>query len=301
MDWPHHLFGYRKDLQLTRRRHLLVVTMLILIGCSSASAEVTIGHFFPDRELLLGQSLIWTVRLTHPAEESYQLKITPCPGADIQVEERRIDYLYEGKVQVLYSLRVTPLSLEIPEVPSIVIFDERGQSKVWNGNPLRVLSISGNSMEIRQPRALLPLPERKGTGLGLLFPVPVLLIAGAYLVLRRRWEKLPRQLYAKDLRKALAEIQKDRLPVQTWRLLRSHWIWGSNVESFTSAQLKDTARGDVRLTAISDTLAALESWKYGGEFDSWNRGSVEDSIHLALDILKDRKTGNFLSSFRRNA
>lgn len=274
--------------------------ILLSLWNFDAFAEVKIGHFFPNHELLLGQSLVWTVRLEHPLEESYQLKVSPCPGADIRVENRAIEYLYDGKVRITYSLRVTPLSLEIPDVPSLVIYDEKGQSKAWNGGPIRVASISGNSMEIQQPATLLQPPPQKSITLWPLFLVPVLLFALIWIGLRRRWEKLPRQLFAKDLRRALSEVQKNRLPVQTWRLLRSHWIWNSSVESFTSAQLREAAGKDERLSTISQTLSNLESWKYGEASDSWDRTALEHSIQLAMEILNERRLASFPLPFRRN-
>jgi hypothetical protein len=263
-----------------------LLLLFLLIPCSLFS-EPQIKQFFPSRSVLLGQPLFWMIELRHPMWESYQLKLSACPSLTMAIADRTVAEV-AGEIKTVYKISVIPTVLKQSCTPSVTISDEKGQTTVLSGKLLQVLKISGNSLVIKNP--VLP-PPRKESSLYSFFLYSLLVLLGlvcALFAAKRFYNNLPAQRFLREVRKAVSEVSKGRLPIQVWRLLRSKMIWGFEAEAFTPAQLQQKATSNSRLARIAVTLQSLESWRYSGSEAAWDHQLVAQALENAEILVRSR-------------
>jgi hypothetical protein len=266
-----------------RFRYIFLSILFVASPLIHSYADVQIKQFLPHQKILLGHPVFWTIETRSPLSETYDLRINSCKGADLRIVDPSWNIEKEQIVQT-FRIRITATDLVIPDAPSAVIFDEKGQSLAVNGKALTVNAISGESMEIKEPGPLKPwtiVTKRSRILYGSILVLICLLIVS---FLKRFHASRPRQILIRDLKKAAFEIQHQRLPVQVWRLLRSDLLWGFPAEVFTPSQLKEKAKWNLRLDVIADGLKALETWRYAGEGAVWDKSRVERSLRAAIEI-----------------
>src|SRR5574341_608582 len=238
------------------KRLSAIFTGTVLLCCllsGSLPAEPHIKQFFPSRSILLGHPAYWTIQIQSPVWESQSLQLNPCKGAEVQIAEQR-STVEKDVIRQTYRIQIVPIDLTVVETPSVVITDEKGQSLVLNGKPLIVTSISGPSLQIKDPG---PLPAVKDNldRNRILFSILLVLFSLLLASLFKRYRAArPRQIFLRDLRKAASEIQNNRRPVQIWRLLRSELLWGFPADTWTPSQLKEKARWDLHLSDVAEGL-----------------------------------------------
>lgn len=261
--------------------------LLLFLFVEPVSSEPQIKHFFPARPVLLGQPLFWTVEIRHPLWESYQLKLGTCPDLKMAIADEKMTDV-AGEIRTVYRVAVTPVVLKSSCTPSLTISDEKGQTTVLNGKGLRVQTISGESLAIKNP--VLPPVRQKSRGY-YVFLFTLLSILGlfcAVLAAKRAYNNLPSRKFLRDVRKASAEVKKNRLPIQVWRLLRSEMVWGFQAEVYTPAQLQQRGSHDSRLTEIASTLQSLEGWRYSASPDPWDRNQVQRALAGVESLVEAR-------------
>lgn len=267
---------------LTWRLGVLAVIFLIPVV---AFSEPQIKHFFPDHSVLLGQPLFWIVEIRYPVWESYELKPASCADLKISVAGRKLQEV-AGEIRAVYRLAVTPTVLKASCAPSVTVSDEKGQTTVLNGKPVIVGTISGQSSVIKMPRMPAPVMRAKSYN-ALLYSTLILLGALCVILTTKRiYNNSPTQKFLRDLRKAAAEVQKDRLPIQVWRLLRSEMVWGFAAEAYTPAQLQERAVQDRRLSVIAVALRSLEAWRYSGSSGMWDKELVKKALVHAENVMR---------------
>lgn len=250
-----------------------------------ASSEPQIKHFFPDHPVLLGQPLFWIVEIRYPVWESYNLKPASCADLKISVDGRKLQEV-AGEIRAVYRLAVIPTVLKTSCAPSVTVSDEKGQTTVLNGKPVTVVTISGKSANIKMPRMPIPAVQPKNYT-PLLYSALMLLGAlCTVLIAKRVYSNSPGQKFLRDLRKASLEVQKDRLPIQVWRLLRSEMVWGFPAEAYTPAQLQERAAQDRRLAVIAVALRSLEAWRYSGSTGAWDKELVKKALDHAESVIR---------------
>jgi hypothetical protein len=278
-------------------RKVLHIWLLLLLLCPLlVSAEAQIKHFFPAQSVLLGQPQFWIVEVRHPMWESYELKFSSCPDLKMSVANRAISDV-AGEIRTIYKIAVTPVVLKQSCTPAITISDEKGQTTVVNGEPLRVRKISGDSLLIKTPA--LPMVHQKSS-LYYFFLFALLgglIVLCAILAVKRFYSNLPSQRFLRAVRKAGSEVTKGRLPIQVWRLLRSEMIWGFEAEAFTPAQLQQKATSNESLLRIALTLQSLESWRYAGSGATWDQSLVHQALANAQTLVEARSP---FHRFKRN-
>jgi hypothetical protein len=262
--------------------------LLLFLLVNFASAEATIKHFFPQTPALLGEPLFWLIELRYPLWESYEIHVKDCRGAKLQVADQNL-FADADEMVARYRVRITPDSLSVTDIPTVLITSQNGQSVVLTGKPVNVSSISGNSTELKIPGGLTMMPpQRKSVQPYILVAICVVLFGT--LLWRRRRNKDPRYLLVKDLKRAVVEVRRGRLPQQVWRLLRSDLLWGFPADVYTPAQLKEKSLDGSKLMRIAQTLQSLEVWRYSGESSGWQATDVERSLVTALEMVQTRRT-----------
>ena len=271
-------------MQVFDGRFLLIRVSLLcfLMITPLLEAAPKIKQFFPDRAVLLGEPLIWSVRLQYPVFETYRLSVPPCAGLELKIQDPSVSEM-NGEITSFYKIRITAVSLTVPNVPSILITDQRGQGTVISGKPVTVESISGDSTQIRTARfspRLPPQPKRTWLLYSLLLLLPLL----AWATARRIREKSPKRVLLRNLQRARSDIQKGKLPSPVWRLLRSELLWGFPAETCTPSQLKTLAGDHPQFSVIAESLVLLEAWRYSGSGRAWDQARTLQCIESAIEI-----------------
>ncbi len=265
--------------------------LLFFVLPSIVSSEPQIHQFFPDRPLLLGQPLFWTVEIRYPMWESYDLKLAPCSDLKMSIAEKTLRDV-AGEIRVVYRIVVVPIALKTSCTPSLMISDEKGQTTVLNGKRLLVHRISGDSEDIKNP-TLPAIVQQSSTYYYVLFTLLAILIGFCMVLASKRiYGNMPSQRFLRAVRKAAQEVQKDKLPIQVWRLLRSNIVWGFEAETFTPAQLQQKALQNPQLQEIAITLQSLEAWRYSGS-PQWDKNLVMGALNHAEELVESK------SPFRR--
>jgi hypothetical protein len=265
------------------------IFLLLLLVPVFAFAEPQIKHFFPDHPVLLGQRLFWTVEIRYPVWESYELKPASCSDLKISIAERKLQEV-AGEIRAVYSVAVTPIVLKTSCAPTVTISDEKGQTTVLNGKPVIVATISGKSANIKMPRMPVRIMQPKNYNAFLYGALILLGVLCAVQIAKRIYNNTPRQRFLRDLRKAAIEVQKNRLPIQVWRLLRSEMVWGFPAEAYTPAQLQERGVQDRRLSVIAVALRSLEAWRYSGSIGSWDKELVKKALDHAESMMRAKTT-----------
>ncbi|MCI0605981.1 hypothetical protein L0156_23590 [bacterium] len=263
------------------------VFLLLFLTPVLAASEPQIKHFFPDHPVLLGQPLFWIVEIRYPLWESYELKSASCSDLKISVAGRKLHEV-AGEIRAVYRLAVIPTALKTSCAPSVMVSDEKGQTTVLNGKPLIVGTISGASASIKMPRMPAPVTQPKNYNVLLYAALILLGMLCAVLIAKRVYNNSPTQKFLRDLQKASLELQKDRLPIQVWRLLRSEMVWGFSAESYTPAQLQERGARDRRLLSIAVALRSLEAWRYSGSAGAWDKELVRKALEHAEIVLRTK-------------
>ncbi len=237
--------------------------------------------------MLLGQPLFWIVEIRYPLWESYELKSASCSDLKISVAGRKLHEV-AGEIRAVYRLAVIPTALKTSCAPSVMVSDEKGQTTVLNGKPLIVGTISGASASIKMPRMPAPVTQPKNYNVLLYAALILLGMLCAVLIAKRVYNNSPTQKFLRDLQKASLELQKDRLPIQVWRLLRSEMVWGFSAESYTPAQLQERGARDRRLLSIAVALRSLEAWRYSGSAGAWDKELVRKALEHAEIVLRTK-------------
>jgi hypothetical protein len=270
------------------KNHIAFASLLLLLLCAGpVSSEAQIKQFFPTQSVLLGQPQFWIVEVRHPMWESYELKFGACPDLKMSVADRAMSDV-AGEIRTVYKIAVTPLVLKQSCTPAVTLSDEKGQTTVLNGKPLRVRRISGDSLVIKNP-ALPLLRTKSALYYFFLFSLlGILVVLCAIFGAKRFYGNLPSQRFLRAVRKAGFEVGKGRLPIQVWRLLRSEMIWGFEAEAYTPAQLQQRATNNQHLQRIAVTLQSLESWRYSGSNASWDHNLVGQALANAEAIIESK-------------
>jgi hypothetical protein len=262
---------------------ILVLTVFPLL----VSAEPQIRHFYPEQPVLLGQPIFWLVEIRHPLWESYDLRFGACPDLKVSVADKIVSEV-AGEMRTLYRVCILPTALKPGCTPALTISDQKGQTSVLNGKPLSVQTISGASEQIKEPG----LPTIRMGSVNRRYGLYVLMIAivllSAVAIGKRIYNNTPAQRFLRDLRKARTEVTKDRLPIQIWRLLRSHMVWGFTAEALTPMQLAEKGTSDPRLAIIANTLQSLEAWRYSGTAAHWDRGLITQALTQAEELIRSK-------------
>ncbi|MGH9857845.1 MAG: hypothetical protein ACRD4B_08380 [Acidobacteriota bacterium] len=280
-----------------RKNIVLTWLLLLFLFPSSVLSEAQIKQFFPARSVLLGQPQFWIVEIRHPMWESYELKFGSCPDLKMSIANRAMSDV-AGEIRTVYKIAVTPLVFKQSCTPTMTISDEKGQTTVLNGKPLRVRKISGDSLLIKNP-ALPVLRQRSSLYYFFLFSLlGILVVLCAIFAAKRFYNNLPSQRFLRDVRRAGFEVRKGRLPIQVWRLLRSEMIWEFDAEAYTPAQLHQRATNNQHLLRIAVTLQSLESWRYSGSNTTWDHSLVGQALANAEALVESKSPFN---RFKRSA
>ncbi len=283
-----HRAIFRADAKTPRQLMRIFVFVLLSLIPAYASADPQIKHFFPDHPVLLGQPLFWIVEIRYPLWESYELKSASCRDLKISVASRKLHEV-AGEIRAVYRIAVIPTVLKISCSPSVTVSDAKGQTTVLNGKPVIVKTISGPAADIKMPLIPAPSTQPKNYNILLYFALIILGVLSGLLLARRMYYNTPSQKFLRDLRKAAVEVQKNRLPIQVWRLLRSEMVWGFPAEAYTPAQLEKRGVQDRRLLVIATALRSLETWRYSGSTESWDKELVKKALEHAENVMRGAK------------
>lgn len=267
------------------------LVLALLIFPSFANAAPQIKQFFPSTDLVLGQPLFWIIELRYPLWESYRLQIQPCKGAEITLAEEKLEEA-NAQIRALYRLRIVPENLVIADTPSVLITDSKGQSTVLQGKAIRIQSISGNSVEVKDPLAVVfgDKPVKN------ILPDVMLFLAVSTLTGMLIWKfyfaGTPRRILQQRFKKIETIFRRDhQLDVPEFcTLLRSDLLWGQSVHAKTGLELADIAKEDEKLGLIASAIQALEWVRYSQESVRWDWKAIQKSIRTALDLLSHPKT-----------
>lgn len=260
----------------------LLASLFLTVPALEAAAKV--HQFFPNQPVLIGQSLFWSIKLHYPLSESYSVQLHPPAGTRMEVANRNV-YEERSEISAMYSIRIVAQDLHISDVPAITIVDQKGQSIVLTGKPITVATISGSSVDIRDPgrpvfeSAVLPKSQRWS-----IVPFGLLVLLLIFFHYRSR---TPRARLLQDLQKSLKEIRRGRLPFSLWSVLRSELLWGFSAESRTGTELKQAAGNNHRLVAVAEMLELMERARYSGKTVQVEPES-ERSLIAAIEWLKNR-------------
>ncbi len=258
-----------------------ILQILFILIPVVASAELQVKHFFPDKDGLLGHPFFWTIELRYPVWEAYEVKPSSCADLQIRIADRNATEI-AGEMRVVYRLKVIPVALKVNCAPTALVSDRRGQSMVLTGKPVFVHFISGDSEEIKFATAKWQSQVKKHRPVLLYALLALFLVGQIILLIRRLYARTPKQALLRDLRKAVVEVQRNRLPVQIWRLLRTELLWGFPAEAHTPAELKRSAIQDPAMQRVADALHVLEMRRYSGLEASWDKQIVERGLNAAI-------------------
>jgi hypothetical protein len=271
--------------------HLIISCLLnFFVLAFSASAEPTIRQIFPKQTIFLGEFVDWTIEVRHPLWESYELKLMSPRGAEMKIVDTNQQSI-GNEMRSIYRIRIIPNSLAVEGTPSIMITDGRGRNSVLNGKPLRIQTISGDSMQIQEAGS--PVFRKPQKPIPLWIPstlIALLLGLLFYVRIRRRQASTPRAQLLRQLRRLKQELQNGevRNPLLLSRLLRSDLIWGFPAETFTPAELKEKSSGI--LETISAALESLDLARYAPEAEKVQAKTIEDAVVAAIQIVNIKRT-----------
>lgn len=239
---------------------LCFVLFVFFVVNSYAQPQIT--QSFSAQSAMIGQPLYWTVSITHPLWNSYQITIAPCAGAEVTLASRTLAHKND-QIVTTFRIQIVPQALAMPDVPAVTLIDQSGHNTAISGKAMNVRTISGASLDIRQP--LTP-PFRSASWIWIWIAATVLVLSAAAFAYWRRYKVThnPRTLFVRDLSRAQQEFRRERSPNATGliRILRSIFVWESNVESRTPLELLEFAANDQRLLAIAQGLMVLERYRY---------------------------------------
>jgi hypothetical protein len=265
---------------------VFVVFLVVTLPQKTLHAAVEIRQFFPQQPVLLGQSVFWSVKLHYPMNESYSLQLQAPVGIQMETAMRNV-YEESGGMSVLYFIRLVPLELHVAEAPSVVVVDQKGQSAVLTGKPLHIASISGSSLEIREPGK--PVFHSVTSTRTQSWTLILSLLLLVLLIVMQYRARTPRAKLMRSLQKSLKEIRRGRLPFSLWSMLRSPLLWGFPAESRTGLELKEAAGANARLASVAELLASMERARYAGRTVQPEKGS-EQCVLAAIEWLKIRRS-----------
>lgn len=266
-------------------RSILILALLLLPSIAISAPQVK--QFFPSRSVLLGQPLFWTIELRYPLWEFYRLQIQPCKGADITIAEDKVEEI-NGHIRAVYRLRVVPENLSITETPSVIITDPKGQSTVVSGKAIEVQSLTGKSLEIKDPTAVNLLPLKKP---GVIRDL-LLFLAVSVLTILLLWKfyyvETPRQVFLRRFKMIQDQFQTEhQVDVPLLRaMLRSDLLWGRSVQAMSGIELKQSAKENADLSQIAQTIESLEYSRYSNESVRWDWRSIKKSIEIAMTLVR---------------
>ena len=236
--------------------------------------------------VLLGHPIPWTIEITHKLWKSYTLAVQPCSGLEIQVLDNTIAR-EQGQIHSVFHLVITPQELNLPEAPTLILTDEAGHKTTVTGKALSVRSISGTSLEIKDPIT----PQFSSAdhfGIAIVIAVVLVISALAIAFIKLYRARSPRALFLRDLKRAQSETRRQRsisaegiIP-----LLRSPFVWGIDANSQTTVELLQFAQSDQRLVSVAQGLMVLEQSKYSGSKVLSDRNLAHRSLAAALDMAK---------------
>jgi hypothetical protein len=268
---------------------LFVLLCVFVVMDSAATAEPTIRQIFPKQSVFLGEFVDWTIEVRHPLWESYELRLMSPRGAEMKIVENNQQSI-GNEMRSVYRIRIFPMSLAVEGTPSVLLADGRGRNSVLNGKPLIVHTISGDSVQIKEP--VQPLFRKvKTTTRFVVASVLIFLLLGllVYLRIQRKRSATPRAQLLRQLRRLKQELQHGevRNPLLLSRLLRSDLIWGFHAESFTAAELKEKASG--KLQNIAPALESLDLARYSPEGEKVENKNIEEALLAAIEIVKIKR------------
>ena len=235
--------------------------------------------------------MFWIIELRYPLWESYRLQIQPCKGAEITLAEEKLEET-NAQIRALYRLRIVPENLVIPDTPSVLFTDSKGQSMVLQGKPIRVQTISGNSVELKDPLAIaLDDKIKKNILPDVLLFLAVTALTGM-LIWKFYFAETPRRILQLKFKRIETIFRRDhQLDVPEFcTLLRSDLLWGQSVHAKTGLELVDIAKEDEKLGLIASAIQALEWVRYSQESVRWDWKAIQKSIRTALDLLSHPKS-----------
>ena len=260
--------------------------LLILLLTANAFAEPEISQFFPSQKTLLGRPLLWIIEIRHPLWESYSLTIKPLAGAEIKIVDHQVSQK-NGRVHSRYRVQIVPESLVIPDTPSILISDEKGQNIVLAGKAISVESISGSSLDILEPAPPSFQTQRPDTDRARILLLLLLAAVLIFSLIRMFYLKSPRRRLLRNLRKVHHEVRENRYPSQIGELLRSELLWGFAAGACTPLELKEMSGTSSSLRKIADALHSVECYRYSGKGSPYGQMSLlRDSVTTAIRLLQ---------------
>ena len=278
-------------LSARRRSYKFLILIVLLICPSFAISAPQIKQFFPARSVLLGQPLFWMIELRYPLWESYRLQVQPCKGAEINVDEDKLDET-DGEVRAVYRLRIVPQSLVVADTPSVLITDQKGQSTVITGKVVRVQSISGKSFEVKDPITANIFSFQKAPNtirdIGIFAAVSMLTIL---LVWKFYYYETPRQGLRRKLKAMKESFRTDHQldAAALCSVLRSELIWGHSVQSMSVDELKELAGDQNELGQIARSIESLEWIRYSNGPVRWDWRNIKTSMETAISLLRNRR------------
>lgn len=233
---------------------------------------------------MLGQPLIWTIEIRYPMWESYEVKFGNCPDVEMRIVNQTLTDV-AGELKAVYRIAVAPTSLHMSCAPTLMISDEKGQTTILKGKSFNVHTISGDSEDIKAPalpRSSIAPTSRPVFLYATLFGL--LLICGV-LIAKRIYNNTPKQKFIRDVRRAIQEVEKKRVPIQVWRLLRSEMVWGFPADAFTPSQLSQKALQSPKLLTVASALQSLEKWRYSDSRTSYDSVLLIQALGYAAGIV----------------
>lgn len=265
-----------------------LLSVFILLTAQWLIAAPQVDSVFPSTRVLLGQSMDWRITVSHAYWETYQLQLRPCAGAEMQVVQEKIVERKHG-LQTTFVVRIVPVSLNVPAAPLALVTDAHGRQTLVAGKQIQVQTISGRSLELKDPAApQFPAPAQPRR-LKLLLAAAALVMAGLLgwvLYLRRS----PRQTLRRKLTQMLRAIRASGAPEHAplLQMLRSPVLWGFDAAPLSVAELQERAQSSPHLKTIAAAMVRLEEDRYAGATRKPTRAAAEASLAAALTMVKSR-------------
>ncbi|HET6267155.1 MAG TPA: hypothetical protein VFG11_05500 [Acidobacteriota bacterium] len=273
------------------KRTICFAILTITLSAYLLSGSQQISQIVSPQHVHLGQPVFWSIQIRHPYWERYKIQIQPCKGTEISVIEETT--LEEGQnLRTDFRLQIIPVALSTPDTPSVLIVDAKGQSTALSGSPLQVVSISGNSMTLKEPQ----MPFFEAVVSNRRWILICVALAGMlllWLIIRKILSPgTGASAIAQELRAALKSLSKtgEAAPGSWLAALRSTPVWGFDAAALSINELSEKAASIPDLTRLATAMNQIENSRYSGA-KRIEPAAAKEAIESALARLK-RKTRN---------
>jgi hypothetical protein len=274
------------------RRTVCFAILGIPLSACLVFGSPQISQILSPRHVHLGQPVFWSIQVRHPYWERYKIEIQPCKGTEISVVEENT-YEEGQTLRTDFTLQIIPVALVTPDTPSVLIVDAKGQSTALSGSPLQVISISGNSMALKDPQV----PSFEAVLSNRRWILICVVLAGLLLL----WLLVRQILHpgsgsaaiAQELRAALRSLRKtgEAAPGSWMAALRSPPIWGFDAAALSITELSEKAGSIPDLMRLATALNQIENSRYSGA-KRIEPSAAKEALESALARLKRKASSS---------